>query len=160
MKGEAAFHRARSSSRPRERAIYFRHLAEFGTDDALLSALRAFAGMHRRLQPLFLAPGRSLGGARRRSPRPGLDGIWIQYGHVLRDDGQPDAAEQAYRRALDTAPHNADALFQLGCLKQAQGDTDAARRYFTEALRRDKSLSGAEQALRAIGGELGVAAVL
>lgn len=85
------------------------------------------------------------------SRRPGLDGIWIQYGHVLKEDGQLAAAEQAYRRALDTAPHNADAPFQLGHLKQAQGDIDAACRYFTEALRRDKSLSGAEQALRAIG---------
>ena len=92
--------------------------------------------------------------------RPGLDGIWIQYGHVLREDGQPDAAEQAYRCALDTAPHNTDALFQLGCLKQAQGDIDGAGRYFTEALRRDKSLSDAAQALRAIGGESDAAGVL
>jgi tRNA (mo5U34)-methyltransferase len=87
------------------------------------------------------------------SRRPSLDGIWIQYGHVLKEDGQLTAAEQAYRRAVDTVPHNADALFQLGHLRQVQGDPDGAHRYFTEALRRDGSLNGAEQALRAIGGK-------
>ena len=45
-------------------------------------------------------------------------------------------------------------------MKQVQGDIDAARRYFTEALRRDKSLNGAEQALRAIGGKLDAGGVL
>ncbi|HWB47704.1 MAG TPA: protein arginine N-methyltransferase [Stellaceae bacterium] len=88
------------------------------------------------------------------SRRPDLDAIWIQYGHVLKENGQLADAEAAYRRAVAMAPHNADAHLQFGHLKRSLGAPDAMR-HFAEALRRDASLTEARRILDANGGDPG-----
>ena len=53
---------------------------------------------------------------------PGLDAIWVQYGHAIKEIGIHDLAELAYRRALSLrdAP-DADLPLQLGHVLKLQG---------------------------------------
>ncbi|MGH7091945.1 MAG: tetratricopeptide repeat protein, partial [Stellaceae bacterium] len=70
--------------------------------------------------------------------------IWVQYGHVLRQQGDLPAAETAYRRALAHDPQSADAHLQLGHALKAQGKTEDAQSAYLRAFvlepRRTESL--------------------
>ena len=82
---------------------------------------------------------------------PEMAPIWIQLGHVLKEHGALADAEAAYRRAAALVPRDADAHLQLGHLKAVLGDTVAAGVFYREALRRDRSLVDAANALGALG---------
>ncbi len=44
--------------------------------------------------------------------------IWVQYGHMIKEQGRLEQAEEAYRKAIETSPHDPDAHLQLAhCLK-------------------------------------------
>jgi tRNA (mo5U34)-methyltransferase len=81
----------------------------------------------------------------------GMAPIWVQLGHALKEQGRLGDAETAYHRALALIPHDADLHLQLGHLKMQQGDAAAAGGFYSEALRRDRGLADAENALRALG---------
>jgi cytochrome c-type biogenesis protein CcmH/NrfG len=40
--------------------------------------------------------------------KPDDPGIWVQYGHALKEAGEVSEAEVAYRKALELDPKNAD----------------------------------------------------
>jgi tRNA (mo5U34)-methyltransferase len=82
---------------------------------------------------------------------PQMAPIWIQLGHAMKEHGALADADAAYRRASALAPRDADAHLQLGHLKMVQGDPVAAGALYREALRRDRSLHDAADALRALG---------
>lgn len=53
---------------------------------------------------------------------PGLDAIWVQYGHAIKETGIHDVAELAYRRALALRETpDADLPLQLGHVLKLQG---------------------------------------
>ena len=47
--------------------------------------------------------------------------IWVQYGHALKEAGNPVQGEAAYRAALQIDPGNADTYLQLGHVLKLQG---------------------------------------
>lgn len=58
---------------------------------------------------------------------------WYNLGLDLEDAGSPRAAD-AYRKALELNPANADAHVNLGRLKQLEGDLKRAKRHYEKAL--------------------------
>lgn len=50
--------------------------------------------------------------------------IWIQLGHMLKQDGQTSDALATYRRAWELTPNNADLLLHLGHALHISGDVD------------------------------------
>lgn len=74
-------------------------------------------------------------------------GIWIQYGHCLKEGGDLAAGEGAYREALQIVPKDADLHLQLGHVLKLQNRLHEA----AEAYRRSfilKPLFGAAHELR------------
>jgi tetratricopeptide (TPR) repeat protein len=71
--------------------------------------------------------------ARSRSPAQLDDEGWYQWGCDL-DDGAPDEARAAYRRALTLDPGHAGAHLNLGRLLHEAGDARAAEAHYREAL--------------------------
>jgi len=82
---------------------------------------------------------------------PGLSGIWVQYGHALKESGHPPQAEAAYRRALSIEPGNADTHLQLGHVRKIQGDIDGAAECYRDALRHDPAMADPAHELDALG---------
>jgi tetratricopeptide (TPR) repeat protein len=75
---------------------------------------------------------------------PQLTHIWVQFGHALKEAGDPRAAEGAYRVAADQDPTNADTFLNLGHALKLQGRmTDAGLAYMRaldiEGLARDST---------------------
>ncbi|HJU19187.1 MAG TPA: tetratricopeptide repeat protein [Stellaceae bacterium] len=66
--------------------------------------------------------------------------IWVQYGHALKEMGDPAAAERAYRRALAVAPDLADTHLQLGHALKLQGRIEEAAAAYLAALALDPKL--------------------
>ncbi|WP_211249674.1 glycosyltransferase [Brevundimonas bacteroides] len=64
--------------------------------------------------------------------------IWVQLGHMLKDSGRPLEADEAYGRALELRPGDADLLLHHASLKRALGHRRAAmvlfRRLATSSL--------------------------
>ncbi len=60
--------------------------------------------------------------------------IHIQHGHMLKESGAGDEAEQAYLTAQALTPDDADLSLQLGHLYKLLGRTDDARRSYERAL--------------------------
>ncbi|GBQ13602.1 glycosyltransferase [Swaminathania salitolerans LMG 21291] len=52
---------------------------------------------------------------------PALAGIWVQYGHSLKEQGLVVDAEDAYRRALSLEGNNFDTCLHLGHVLKVQG---------------------------------------
>jgi tetratricopeptide (TPR) repeat protein len=79
-----------------------------------------------------------------RNPRD--SGIWIQYGHALKEFGDlhdPDKlaqAELAYRRALSLDPGMADTYLQLGHVLRLQGKTSEAEAAYLRSFALDPSI--------------------
>lgn len=57
---------------------------------------------------------------------PGLGGIWVQFGHSLKENGRIDKAAEAYRQAIALDPEDDDAHLQLGHALKMAGDTAGA----------------------------------
>jgi protein O-mannosyl-transferase len=65
---------------------------------------------------------------------PGDSNAQATLGAALADAGQPVAAEEHYRKALEAAPANSLAHFDLGNLLRARGDLDGAETAYRAAL--------------------------
>ena len=65
---------------------------------------------------------------------------WNNLGTILREEGQADNADNAYRTALALDPESTDILVNLGFLWHAQDDYAAARTYFLRACEIDPTL--------------------
>ncbi len=76
--------------------------------------------------------------------------IWVQLGHVSKEAGNPIAAEQAYLRAVELRPTDADLLLNLGHLMKAIGRPDAAADYYGRSAATDLT-GNAERELAALG---------
>jgi GT2 family glycosyltransferase/tetratricopeptide (TPR) repeat protein len=76
--------------------------------------------------------------------------IWVQYGHALKEAGDPAEAERAYRTAISYAPGVADAHLQLGHALKLQGKTEEAQAAYLRAFALDPSLPSSLQELRGL----------
>ena len=76
---------------------------------------------------------------------PDNPGIWVQYGHALKESGKlrdPEKlarAETAYRRAVSLDPSIADSYLQLGHVLKLQGKTEEAEAAYLRAFALDPS---------------------
>jgi tetratricopeptide (TPR) repeat protein len=86
--------------------------------------------------------------------------IWVQYGHALKESGDPAEAERAYRAALSYAPGVADTHLQLGHALKLQGKTEEARAAYLRAFALDQSLSDTRRELSGLGWAASVMAEL
>jgi glycosyltransferase involved in cell wall biosynthesis len=77
--------------------------------------------------------------------------IWVQYGHALKESGDPVAGENAYRRAIALARDIADTHLQLGHALKLQGRTDEAAAAYFDALTLDPGLHSAALELFTLG---------
>ena len=66
--------------------------------------------------------------------------IWVQYGHALKESGDPAEAERAYRTAISYAPSVADTHLQLGHALKLQGKTEEAQAAYLRAFALDPAL--------------------
>ena len=82
---------------------------------------------------------------------PRAPAIWVQYGHVLKLCGEPDAAEQAYRESLRFDPDNADTYVQLGHVLALQHRPEEAAEAYRRALALDPGMDEAAAGLRGLG---------
>lgn len=120
------------------------------------------AGAHRRRAELWIKRGDDARGRRDWTAAavaykkvvallPALTPAWVQYGHALKESGQPQLAEQAYRMAIAQAGDDADAHLQLGhLLKRQHRPAEAAGEYCAAALLNPTNDS-ARQELAALG---------
>lgn len=81
---------------------------------------------------------------------PDLPDIWVQYGHVLKEDGQIIQAVAAYREALRRNPGEAETQVHLAHTLKRTGDHDEALQAFQEALALDPSDEESAQELFAL----------
>jgi glycosyltransferase involved in cell wall biosynthesis len=70
---------------------------------------------------------------------PSDAGLWVQYGHAAKEDGAPDQAERAYRRALVLTSDQTDIRLHLAHLLKKQGRTEEAARMFLDMFAIDPS---------------------
>ena len=82
---------------------------------------------------------------------PGRAGLWVQYGHALKESGHFAAAEEAYRKAIALAPEIADTHLQLGHVLKLQGCAGGAASAYLRALQLDAQLTPALDELDALG---------
>jgi glycosyltransferase involved in cell wall biosynthesis len=66
--------------------------------------------------------------------RPEDFGIWVQLGHMLKEDGKFGRAEEAYLRAHAIAPNDQDLLIQLGHFFASRGAADRAAEHYQRAV--------------------------
>lgn len=83
---------------------------------------------------------------------PELMPIWVQLGHVLKEQGDFAGAEAAYRRALLLDGGVADTHLQLGHLLKLQGRRSLAARAYAAAVRLEPELLPARESLHAVLG--------
>jgi glycosyltransferase involved in cell wall biosynthesis len=77
--------------------------------------------------------------------------IWVQYGHALKESGNPGEAESAYRKSLELDPDVADTHLQLGHVLKIQGRRIEAGAAYLRALALDPALDHATLELRGLG---------
>jgi tetratricopeptide (TPR) repeat protein len=88
---------------------------------------------------------------------PRNPGIWVQYGHALKESGglrDPEKlaqAEAAYRRALSLDPGAADTYLQIGHVLKLQGKIEEAQAAFLRAFVLDSSMPHPLQELSGLG---------
>ncbi len=68
--------------------------------------------------------------------QPDNAGIWVQYGHALKESGDQQGAEGAYREAISLSPDVADTHVMLGHLKKISGDLAQAAQHYADAVKR------------------------
>lgn len=76
--------------------------------------------------------------------------IWIQYGHALKESGDRDGAERAYKKAIDLKP-TGDAFLQLGHVYKLNGRRALAEEYYIKALETEPGVADAETELVRLG---------
>jgi GT2 family glycosyltransferase/tetratricopeptide (TPR) repeat protein len=81
-----------------------------------------------------------------RNPR-----IWVQFGHALKEGGNPAESEAAYRQALRYDPRVADFHLQLGHTLKLQGKTEAAQAAYLRAFALDPELRDPIPELQGLG---------
>lgn len=64
---------------------------------------------------------------------PDKAGAWTQYGHALKEAGFHIKADEAYRRAVELAPDDADIILHLAHLAKVRGDLNTAAEQFQRA---------------------------
>lgn len=84
---------------------------------------------------------------------------WIQYGHALKEGGDPGAALGAYRRAERGRPGDADLQMQLGHALKMLGDLPAARQAYGRAMEIDPGHEAAWREVSLLLGQPSVAAL-
>jgi glycosyltransferase involved in cell wall biosynthesis len=88
---------------------------------------------------------------------PRNSGIWVQYGHALKESGElrdPDKlarADLAYRRAISLDPGTADPHLHLGHVLKLQGKTNEAQASYLRAFALDRSIPYPGQELSGLG---------
>ena len=80
----------------------------------------------------------------------GMAGIWVQYGHTLKESGQHAEAENAYQRSL-ALTDDADTHLQLGHLHKIMGQRRRAEEDYLHALERQPDLADARSELGRLG---------
>lgn len=78
-------------------------------------------------------------------------GIWVQYGHALKESGHLEEAEAAYRQSIEHDPTEGDSFLQLGHALKLLGRREAAARAYAEALERDPASGHARIELLGLG---------
>lgn len=81
---------------------------------------------------------------------PDAAAIWVQYGHALKEMGDPAAAEAAYRKSLQYDADTADTWLQLGHALKIQGRPGEAAAAYRQALALDAGLEAAACELAAL----------
>lgn len=71
--------------------------------------------------------------------QPEEAGVWVQYGHMLKEAGNLKAAYEAYCQALKLMPTNADLHLQLGHLFKLADRAQQALAYYEMAAELDRS---------------------
>jgi glycosyltransferase involved in cell wall biosynthesis len=82
---------------------------------------------------------------------PSLSGIWVQYGHALKEQGALEAAETAYRKAMACGLDDADVHLQLGHVLKLRNQRPDAVRAYSEAFRREPTHPDVLTELRHMG---------
>lgn len=80
----------------------------------------------------------------------GLQPVWIQFGHALKERGLVSDAIDAYRKAIALLPSDADAHLQIGHAYKIAGDLAAARAAYAESQRLDPMFRPAAEELEAL----------
>jgi tetratricopeptide (TPR) repeat protein len=78
---------------------------------------------------------------------PDQPAIWVQYGHALKESGNPQEAEKAYKKSIELDDRIADTHLQLGHLLKIQGRKDDAAAAYLRSLSVDPATSTAVAAL-------------
>ncbi len=90
---------------------------------------------------------------------PSLHHIWVQFAHMLREDGQLLEAEKAYEKAQDLGPDKAEPLVYLGHMARSSGqDAQAAHFYMLAAQAEPANANGADELARILASRPGKAA--
>ncbi len=74
-------------------------------------------------------------------------GIWVQYGHSLKESGRFIDASKAYHRALLITPNDADLHLQIGHLNKISGQIRAAIASYRRALEVEPGMHAAQAEL-------------
>lgn len=83
--------------------------------------------------------------------KPRKASAWKQYGHMLKENGEFDAAKAAYFRSLALSPSDVDTCLHLGHLLKNMGDRDLAAEVFGAALAMDPGFGPAKDGLGDLG---------
>lgn len=88
---------------------------------------------------------------------PAAPGIEVQLGHMLKEMGAYDQAEQRYRAVLAVTPNDDDLYLQLGHLAKMRQNLPAAMAYYRRALELNGENLDARMEYEALGGSLPMA---
>ena len=80
--------------------------------------------------------------------KPAMAGIWVQYGHALKETGKVERATAAYGKALALESDTADTHLQLGHALKLQNRHQEARAAFETSLALDPDLAAAKSELQ------------
>ena len=82
---------------------------------------------------------------------PDRPDIWVQYGHALKESGNPVEAERAYRAAIARDPGAAEPHLQLGHVLKLQGKQEEAEAAYLRAFALDPGLPHPGAGLHGLG---------
>ncbi len=83
--------------------------------------------------------------------RPDDQSAWVQYGHALKESGNPERAIAAYARAIAIDPSVGDVYLHIGHVHRMLGHRDDAIQSYRQALNLDASLEDARAELIHLG---------
>jgi len=82
--------------------------------------------------------------------KPGLPGVWVQYGHVLKEAGFVAEALEAYRHSDSLRPNIADTHLQIGRALILLEQPDLALEHFTRSMQLARMTSDADREIAAL----------